>query len=89
MTKAMTDYKGKQSIKDSVPQIVSGGDVKINGVLDCTGRYREDLGGWPQSQRIHRRILTSPVGESIVSFRSKKEFIKAIISVIEGALLCS
>jgi hypothetical protein len=79
----------EQSIKDSIPQFVCGGDVTINGILDCTGHYRKDLRGWPESQRIHRRIVSSPIGEPIIAFRSKKEFIQAIISIIEGALLCS
>ena len=81
--------KVRQSIKNSIPQFVCGGEVKVDGILDCTGRYRRDLRGWPESQRIHCRIVSSPIGEPIVAFRSKKEFIQAIISVIEGALLCS
>ena len=86
MTQLTTKH---DDIKDSVPRFVCGGDVKIDGLLDCTGRYRKDLKGWPESQRIHRRIVSSPVGEPITSFRSKKEFIQAIISILKGALLCS
>ena len=86
MTQLTTKH---DDIKDSVPRFVCGGDIKIDGLLDCTGRYRKDLKGWPESQRIHRRIVSSPVGEPITSFRSKKEFIQAIISILKGALLCS
>jgi protein kinase-like protein len=88
MTEGMKTHKNvAQSIKDSIPQFVCGGDVMVDGILDCTGRYRKDLRGWPESQRIHRRIISSPIGEPIITFRSKKEFIQAIISIVEGALL--
>jgi hypothetical protein len=80
---------GHDKIKDSIPQFVCGGDVTVNGILDCTGHYRKDLRGWPESQCIHRRIVSTPIGESITTFRSKKEFIQAIISILEGVLLCS
>ena len=61
----------------------------VNGILDSTGYYRKDLRGWPESQCIHRRIVSTPIGESITTFRSKKEFIQVIISILEGELLCS
>lgn len=91
MTEGMKDQgkNVKQLIKNSIPQYVCGGEVMVDGILDCTGRYHKDLRGWPESQRIHRRIVSSPIGEPIVAFRSKKEFIQAIISVLEGALFCS
>ena len=91
MTEAMKDDKDevKQSIKNSIPQIVCGGDVTVDGILDCTGRYCKDLKGWPESQHIHRRIISTPIGEPIIAFCSKKEFLQAIISIIEGALICS
>lgn len=84
MTQSSTSL-GK--IKDSIPQFVCGGDITVNGILDCTGRYRKDLRGWPESQRIHCRIVSSPIGEPITAFRSKKGFIQAIISILKGALL--
>ena len=86
MTQSMSSL---DKIKDFIPQFVCGGEITFNGILDCTGHYRKDLRGWPESQRIHRRIVSSPIGEPITAFRSKKEFIKAIISILEGALLCS
>jgi hypothetical protein len=89
MTEGMKGKDVEQSIKNSIPQFICGGEVMVDGILDCTGRYRKDLRGWPESQRIHRRIVSSPIGEPIIAFRSKKEFIQAIIAIIEGALLCS
>jgi hypothetical protein len=90
MTEGMKGHQNvEQSIKDSIPQFICGGEVTVDGILDCTGRYRRDLRGWPESQRIHRRIVSSPIGEPIVAFRSKKEFMQSIISIIEGALLFS
>jgi hypothetical protein len=79
---------GHDKIKESVPQFVCGGDVMVDGTLDCTGYYRKDLHGWPESQRIHRRMVSFPIGEPITAFRSKKEFIGAIISILKGALPC-
>ena len=54
------DEKVDQLIKESIPIIVCGGNVEVNGILDCTGHYRKDLSGWPDSQRTHRRIVSSP-----------------------------
>ena len=70
-----------EELKDRVPTLVCGGDVVINGVNDSTERYRRS-----GSHRIHRRIVTSPIGESIVSFKCKKEFIRVMMSVIESKL---
>ena len=89
MMEGMKKKNVKESVQQSIPQFVCGGDVVVDGILDCTGRYRKDLRGWPESQRIHRRIVSSPVGEPVIAFHSKKEFIQAIISIIEGALFCS
>ena len=86
MMRLMTEH---DEDKASIPQFFCGGNVMVDGLLDCTSRYRKDLRGWPESQRIHRRIVSSPIGEPITAFRSKKEFIQAIISIIKGALLCS
>jgi len=68
-----------EELKGHVPTLICGGDVVIDGIKDSTGRYR-------RTHRIHRRIVTSPVGESITSFKTKKEFIRALINVIESKL---
>ena len=75
----MKDHK---ELKDRVPTLICGGDVVINGIQDSTRRYRSAH----CSHRIHRRIVTSPVGEPITSFKSKKEFIKVMMSIIESKL---
>jgi hypothetical protein len=51
-------------------------------VNDSTKRYRSGS----CFHRVHRRIVTSPVGESIFSFKSKREFIRVMISIIESKL---
>jgi len=73
----MKDHK---ELKDRVPTLICGGDIVINGVKDSTRRYRSAC----CIHHIHRRIVTSPVGKPITSFKSKKEFIKAMISIIES-----
>ena len=73
----MKDHK---ELDDRVPTLICGGDVVINGIKDSMQRYRSAR----CFHRIHRRIVTFPVGEPITSFKSKKEFIKAMISIIES-----
>jgi hypothetical protein len=76
----LSRMKDHKELKDCVPTLICGGDVVINGIKDSTRRYRSAH----CSHRIHRRIVTSPVGEPITSFKSKKEFIKVMMSVIES-----
>jgi hypothetical protein len=71
-----------KELKDRVPTLICGGDVVVNGFKDSTQRYRSAR----CTHRIHRRIVTSPVGESITSFKTKKEFIRVLISIIESKL---
>jgi hypothetical protein len=73
-------------LKGHIPYLVCGGDVMIDGAKDCTGRYRVDLEGYPYSQRVHRRVVTSSIGESITTFWSKQEFINVILSLLESKL---
>jgi protein kinase-like protein len=73
-----------------VPSLFCGGDVQINGTVDNTERYRSDFPGWSsEGQRVHRRLVCSPIGEPLTNYRSKQEFLKAIISIINSASLCS
>jgi hypothetical protein len=71
-----------EELKDRVPTLICGGDVVINGINDSTDRYRSGR----CSHRVHRRIVTSPIGESIISFRSKREFIRVMMNIIESKL---
>ena len=71
-----------KDLKGRVPTLICGGDVVINGFKDSTQRYRTAR----CTHRIHRRIVTSPIGESITSFKTKKEFIRVLISIIESKL---
>jgi hypothetical protein len=77
--------KGHKGLEGRVPTLIHGGDVVINGVKDSTRRYRSAR----CTHRIHRRIVTAPVGKPITSFKSKKEFIQAMISIIESKLTSS
>ena len=72
-----------KDLEDRVPTLLCGGDVIVNGRGDSTRHYRSAR----SSHRIHRRTVTSPVGESIISFKSKKEFIQALITVIESQFM--
>ena len=71
-----------EELKGRVPTLICGGDVVINGINDSTNRYRSGS----CFHHVHRRIVTSPIGESIISFKSKREFIRAMISIIESKL---
>jgi hypothetical protein len=66
-----------------VPHLIDGEDVIVNGICDSTGRYRKATGSLAE-QRIHRRLVLSPIGISITNFRSIEEFLLAIIDVVEG-----
>jgi hypothetical protein len=71
--------QGKE-LEDRVPTLICSGNVVIDGIIDSTRHYRSAR----CSRRIHRRIVTSPVGDPITSFKSKKEFINIMISIIES-----
>jgi hypothetical protein len=73
-----------KELKDRVPTLICGGDVVINGTRDSTQCYRNTCHGG--SHHVHRRIVTSPIGESIISFKFKKEFIRVMMSIIESKL---
>lgn len=73
---------GHEKINDFVPTIVCGGDVTINGERDSTGTYRTHVLGGVRGRRVHRRAVTTPVGEPIINFRSKKELISALMDIV-------
>ena len=82
--------KESKQFTGRVPTLFCGGDVQINGVVDSTHLYRHGLPGWwSKGQRIHRQLVCTPIGEPLSKYRSKKEFIKAICSVITSASLYS
>jgi serine/threonine protein kinase len=80
-----------------VPTLIGGEDVRISpGVVDSTNLIRKGLTIYdPKSrkrsgivikeERLHRRIVMTPVAEPIYTFKSKKELIGAFIDVISGA----
>jgi hypothetical protein len=78
---------GCPELQGLVPQLFCGGDVIINGRPDFTGAYRTAAHGKVSARRLHRRVVTSPIGEPITNFNSKKEFISCLIDVITGKAL--
>jgi len=73
----MKDHK---ELEGHVPTLIYGGDVVINGVKDSMQRYRSAR----CTHHVHRRIVTSTVGQPITSFKSKKELIKVIMDIVES-----
>ena len=79
---AMSEHS---EIESRVPSFVDGGDVKIDEITDSTANYRgQGLVGYRHNQRVHRRIVTGPVGIPLTRFRTKKEFVNALISVVSS-----
>jgi Fungal protein kinase len=81
--KAISESK-KAALNGRVPELICGGDNTIKNYSDKTGRYRVDLAGYPYSQRVHRRIVTSTIGEPLTMFQSKQEFLNIMISLLES-----
>ena len=69
-----------KELKDHVPTLICGGDVVVGGLKDSMKHYQIAR----RTHRIHRRIVTSPVGDPITSFKTKKEFIRVLINIIES-----
>jgi hypothetical protein len=79
---------GHDEIESLVPTYIRGGDVFIGGERDSTYIYRgEYFLGRPRNRRVHRRLLSRPIGKPLTTFRSKKEFIKAMQTVVTGTYL--
>src|ERR1700678_2962465 len=76
--------KMSPKLEGHVPKLICGGDVKIKDVKDSTGRYWVDLAGYPYCQRTHRRIVMSTIGKPLTMFRSKKELLNVMISLLES-----
>ena len=77
---------GHDDIQGFVPTIECGGDVVIDGQTDWTTAYRGDAVGPPHGRRVHRRIVTTPIGKPITRFKSKKELISVLMDIIRSAL---
>lgn len=60
------------------PRFVAGNDI----LHDSTARWRGHLQMQPP-ERLHRRVVTGPVGDPISSFRSREEFIQVMIDCID------
>jgi Fungal protein kinase len=82
----LTLMKGHKFLEGRVPNIFEGEDININGVLDSTGRYRVDT-GQVNFHRIHRRLATEPIGEPLIKFRSRAEFIQVMIELVSSEFI--
>ena len=71
-----------RELKDRVLTLICGSDVVVSGFKDSTQHYQSAR----CTHRIHCHIVTSPVGEPITSFKTKKEFIRVLINIIESKL---
>ena len=72
--------QGLPALEGKVPTFIEGEDVSIGGFLDDTTWYRRGE-GFEDGRRLHRRVLTSGIGNSITTFSSKVEFIRAMIDI--------
>jgi hypothetical protein len=49
---------------------------------DSTNMRRGRLANMPP-ERLHRRVVTGPVGDSLTSFRSREEFVKVLLDCVD------
>lgn len=70
------------ALEGKVPTFVAGEDVMIGNLPDDTLWYRGE--GYEDVYRVHRRVLTSGIGNSITTFTSKVEFIRAMIDIVKS-----
>ena len=70
------------ALEGKVPTFVAGEDVCVGGLIDDTTWYRGE--GFEDGRRVHRRVLTSGIGNSITTFSSKVEFIRAMIDIVKS-----
>lgn len=77
-----------------VPTLVKAWTVQNAGDDDSTLRHRPSR--WDRQNlspeyvtRIHRRLLMTPVGSPLSSFKSQREFLGGIITAVESTLFCS
>jgi hypothetical protein len=82
----LTLMKGHKFLEGYVPHLFEGEDVTINGVLDSTARYRVDA-GQSNTYRIHRRLAMEPIGEPLIRFQSRSEFIQVMIELVGGEFI--
>jgi hypothetical protein len=71
------------TLKGKVPTLVAGEDVFIDESPDNTLWYHSEL-GLDDEHRFHHRVLTSDIGNSITTFTSKAEFIRAMIDIVKS-----
>ncbi|KAG2740428.1 hypothetical protein P692DRAFT_20753305 [Suillus brevipes Sb2] len=70
----------------NVVRLVDEWDVLYDGVPDCTDRIRASHGKSSAGfiRRYHRRLLLSPCGESLLSYSSRTELVKAFHDIVVG-----
>lgn len=82
----LNSFAKHPALLGSVPVLIQGEDLQVNGVLDSTEHYRLPI-GQINKHRVHRRHVTEPIGTPIVTFPSKSEFLSVIIDAIRSMSL--
>ncbi|KAK7042435.1 hypothetical protein R3P38DRAFT_2890462 [Favolaschia claudopus] len=70
-----------------VPRVVAAEDVEVNGVSD-TENLRSNLPGFADllqliEKRTHVRLVLDPYGHPLVTFKTRKELISALLDVVK------
>lgn len=88
-SRLMAEYKLLQRLQgmEGVSQFFCGEDVCINGETLSTDIVRQGKWGIRSKVRVRRRIVSSSIGDHIVSFRSKRELISALRDITIGMYL--
>ena len=72
----LNDMKEQNALEHTYPIFVIGQDLG-----DSTKARREEIPGKPVS-RVHRRVVTKPVGDPLTSFRNKYELCTVLANVV-------
>jgi hypothetical protein len=66
-----------------VPKLIEGEDLQFGNYADSTEWYRTNI-GQVDRHRVHRRHVTEPIGSPLIKFKSRVEFLSAIVDVVKG-----
>lgn len=75
----MQDPEMRNKLKHRYPVLIVGQEL-----VDDTGIYRLELGETAKLPRVHRRMVTEPIGDPLTSFNSKFQ----LCSVLCDAVTC-
>ncbi|KAF8147193.1 hypothetical protein B0H34DRAFT_666850 [Crassisporium funariophilum] len=66
-----------QKYRSMHPRFIAGEEIG-----DSTDERRGRL-DYPAPERLHRRVVTGPAGDTVTSFRSREEFVKVILDCVD------